>query len=222
MNDNTEMIVEALKQKACLKQQIFRTSQAVFSEMKRMAEALAEDLGSRFEFIDEFVIIEYKEINEFEFHLKFSGDLLIFTMHSNIVTFPHDHILSKNSYVLEDPRRGYFGHIMVYNYMADSLKYNRLNDPGYLLARMMLNLDQHFYIEGVRQLNFLHPDISKNKLKPDILRTFIQSVMVTAIGHDLYIPNYQDIQVMALGAKLQNQMVAGGSKVGFQMVHSKD
>jgi hypothetical protein len=221
MNDNIEMIVEALKQKACLKQQIFRTTQKVFSEMKQLAEGLAEDLAGRFQAIDEFVIIEYKDIGEFEFHMKFSGDLLIFTMHSNIVTFPPDHLLSKNPWVNDDPRRGYFGHIMVYNFMADSFKYNRLNDPGYLLARMMLNLEEHFYIEGVRQLNFLHPDVSKNKVNSEILLLFIEAAMVTAIGHDLFAPNYQDIQVMPLGAKLQNQMASNGHKVGFQMVHAQ-
>jgi hypothetical protein len=222
MNDKIELIVEALKEKACLKQKIYRATLVVFQEIKDIAEGLAVELDSRFDQIDNSVHIEYKEVNEFEFHLKFSGDLLIFTMHSNIVTFPEEHILSKSPYVQEDSRRGFFGHIMVYNYMADSLKYNRLNDPGYLLARMMLNLDLHFYIEGVRQLNFLYPDIAENLINKDILRLFIEDAMITAIGHDLYAPTYQEIQMLPLGAKLQNQMVSGGSKVGFQMVHAKD
>ncbi|MEM0999310.1 MAG: hypothetical protein AAGN35_19795 [Bacteroidota bacterium] len=220
MKDKLDQIVAALSDKASLKQSIYRSTRQVFSEMKAVAQALAEELDARFADIDEHVQIEYQEVNEFEFHLRFSGDLLIFNMHSNVVTFNEEHLLSKNPYVAGDRRNGYFGHIMVYNFMADSLRYNRLNDPGYLLARMVLNREGHFYIEGVRQLNFLYPDIAENEISPELLRIFIESVMLTAIGQDLRAPNYQDIQMIRLGTKIKNQVTATAAKVGFQMVNS--
>ncbi|HHG84826.1 MAG TPA: hypothetical protein ENJ82_08745 [Bacteroidetes bacterium] len=218
MENKFEMIVEALKEKACLKQAVYRSSLVTFKKMKAIAKSVAEALADRFAGIDKSVVIEYKEINEFEFYLKFSGDLLIFTMHSNISTVTEEHLIAKSPYVQENPNRGYFGHIMVYNFMADSLKYKRYKDPGYLIARMMLNEEDHFYIEGVRQLNFLHPDIAQNKVSDELLKLFIESAMLTAVGQDLYVPNYQDVQVVPLGSKMENQMVSGGFKVGFQMV----
>ncbi|MEM7037724.1 MAG: hypothetical protein AAF570_12145 [Bacteroidota bacterium] len=217
MQDKLDQIVQALKDKACTKQSIYRQTMDIFNQMKTIAETIAEVLSAQFDDIDKNVIIEYKEINEFEFHLKFSGDLLIFTMHSNVTTFPQDHVILKSPYVQEQKARGYFGSIMVYNFMADSLKYNRQNDPGYLLARRFVNQEGHFYIEGVRQLSFLYPDIAKNKMNAEILKTFIESAMVIAIAHDLYAANYKDIAVIPLGQKLMNQMVSGGAKVGFQM-----
>lgn len=218
MQDRFEDIVQALKDKACLKQRIYRKSLEVFQDMKTIAEALSATLSKRFEEIDQHVVIEYTEINDFEFHLKFSGDLLIFTMHSNITRVTEEHILAKNPYVQNNPEFGFFGHIMVYNFMADSLKYKRMNDPGYLIARIMLNVDGHFYVEGVKQLNFLFPDIAENLISKDFLLKVIETTMLTAIGNDLYVPRYQDVQVVPLGSKIQNQMVTGGFKVGFQMV----
>jgi hypothetical protein len=216
MEDRMDQIVEALKDKASLKQLIYRQSLAVFARMKGIAKDLAEILAEKMGKIDQHVQVEYIEKGEFEFHLKFSGDLLMFSMHSNVQTFGEEHIINKSPYVLEDYHRGYFGSIMVYNFMADSLKYNRLNDPGYLLARMLVNCDGHFYIEGVRQLNFLFPDIAQNLISDELLRIFIESTMVAAINQDLMAPSYQEIQVLPLGLKLENRMVAA-EKVGFQM-----
>lgn len=222
MKTHIDKIVGALKSKACVKQDIYHNTLAVFGRMKSIAEALTDVLSAQFEGIDKKVQISYREVNEFEFHLKFSGDLLMFTMHSNVTTFGKDHVLFKSPYIQEDPNRGYFGQIMVYNFMADSLKYNRLNDPGYLIARMMLNLDGHFYVEGVRQMTFLYPDISLNMITDEIMRNFIESAMLLAIAQDLYLPRYQDVQIVPLGKKIQNQMVHGGNKVGFQMNADRD
>jgi hypothetical protein len=216
MEDQFEKIVDALKDKACLKQQIYRATLAVFSRMKQIAEELAQQFQQRFDTIDKNVLIEYSDENEFEFYLKFSGDLLMFSMHSNVLTFGDEHILSKSPYVQENYHRGYYGTIVCYNFMADSLKYGRMNDAGYLLARMLLNFEGHYYIEGVRQLNFLHPDIAVNVIDDHILREFLQSCMHTAIDNDLYAPAYHEIQFVALGDKLQNSMT-GAEKVGFKM-----
>ena len=101
--------------------------------------------------------------------------------------------------------------------MADSIKYHRLNDPGYLIARMLINKDANFYIEGVRQLNFLFPDLGQNEMSDMIAQVFIEACVIASINNDLIAPNYQEIQVIPYGLKVQNQMVAGGAKVGFQM-----
>ena len=42
------------------------------------------------------------------------------------------------SYVKEDKNRSYCGVIHLYNFLADSFKYNRLNDVGYLIGRVFI------------------------------------------------------------------------------------
>lgn len=217
MEDKIDKIVEALKNKACVKQSIFRSTQEVFGELKAQARDLANKLDNTFQEIDNSVRIEMIEVSEFEFQLKFSGDMLIFSMHTNVIAFPDEHILNKSPYVLEDVRKGYFGQILVYNFTADSIKYNRLGDQGYLVARLLLNEDKHFYIEGPRQLNFLYPDIAQNVIEDMILRVFIEDSMLLAIESDLLATSFQEILVLSLGEKLANQQTAAIEKVGFHI-----
>lgn len=221
MEDKIEQIKSALENKACLKQQIFRNTLKVFEQLKQSAFRLQEELSSHFAGVDETVKIEYREINEFEFRLKFGGDMLIFTMHSNVVTFPKEHLLAKNTWIQEDKNRAFFGQFMVYNFMADSIKYNRLTDPGYLVMRMLLNKDNHFFLEGNRHMSILFPEIEKNVVSDDFLRFFIEQAMLTSVENDLIVPPLQAIHVVQLGKKVANQMVSGGTKVGFQMSFMK-
>lgn len=214
-------IVAALTEKACLKQGIYRSTREVFEAMKAIASATLHQLKTDFHTIDPTVEIAYKDLNEFEFQLRFANDVLMFTMHTNVAALDQNHILLKNAYVQEDPRRGFFGAILVYNYMADSVRYNRVEDPGWLVGRMLLNVDQHFYVEGIRHLNFLHPDIAANQVTPELLRNFIESTLLLAIDQDLVAPDYPSIQVVPLGVKLATQVVSSGTKVGFQNSASK-
>lgn len=220
METQFESIVEALREKAVLKQHIFRSTIAVFQMMRVMTEDIANRLTAKFAEIDKSVVIDCTEESQFEFQIKFGGDVLMFSMQTNVQTFGAEHILSKSPYIQENAHRGYYGTITVYNFMADSVKYNRLNDAGYLLGRMMINCDGHYYIEGLRQLNFLHPDIASNVVTEDVLRGFIESAILTAIDQDLYAPAFQDVQIIPLALKLQDQM-AGAAKVGFQMKAEK-
>ena len=154
-------------------------------------------------------------INDFEFHIKFSGDLLIFVMHSNIVTFPEEHELMTNPYVEEDFRRRFFGHIMAYNFMADSIRYGRMNDPGYLLARLLINVENHFCLEGVTQLDLPYTDIAKNIVDEEALRLFVESAMIAAVNNDLMAPDIDDIKKITVKQKMENHQVKSGQKLGF-------
>lgn len=216
MEDKLPQIVSLLQNKAVLKQHIHRATKAVFDRMKAMTEAMAAALSEHFATVDPSVVIAYDEIGEFEFSLRISGDMMIFQMQTDVQTFWEGHLIMQSDYVKEDERRGYFGSIVAYNFMSNSIKYNRLSDAGYLLARMFLNGEGHFHVEGLRDLYFQFPNIAANVMTDEILRDFIQGATMLAIETDLIAPAYQEVQVVALGDKLQDQM-AGAAKVGFQM-----
>ncbi|CAA9271869.1 MAG: hypothetical protein AVDCRST_MAG95-2804 [uncultured Adhaeribacter sp.] len=216
MEDKLEAIFEGLKQKSATKQTIYRNTQEVFEKMRVAAADIVAILSQKMVGeVDSNVIIEYRNINEFEFHVKFSGDLLIFVMHSNVITFSDDHELMSNPYVEADFRRRFFGHIMAYNFMADSIKYNRMNDPGYLLARILINVENHFYLEGVSELDLEYTDISKNLVDERALRLFIESAMVASVNNDLVAQDVEDIKKISVKQKLENQQVSRGQKLGF-------
>lgn len=210
-------IINLLKHKACTKQFVYRQTIEIFKRLKKIAADISNVIDHEIQAVDKTVDVEYINVSDFEFQIKFSGDLLVFSMHSNVVTFPNEHVLQKNPYILQDPTRGFFGAIVAYNFLADSLKYNRMMDPGYLLARMFLNKEEHFYIEGVRQLHFLHPDISQNVLTDEILRNFIESTMLASLEEDSEMPNFEKERVISVQQKLSKTMLGNIQKVGFKM-----
>ncbi|GAA4302352.1 hypothetical protein [Nibribacter koreensis] len=215
MEDRLEAIFEGLHQKSSSKQAIFRNTKTVFDQLREVSIELVGKLTERLATVDTTVVIEYRSINDFEFHVKFSGDLLVFVMHSNVITLPDEHELMRSRYVEEDFRRRFFGHIMAYNFMADSIKYNRLNDPGYLLGRVLINIDNHFYLEGVKQLDLNYSDMSKNKITEETLRLFTESAMIASVNNDLVAPDVDEIRKITVKQKLEEQMVSTPQKVGF-------
>ncbi|WP_299821129.1 hypothetical protein [uncultured Pontibacter sp.] len=220
MEDRLTDIVNGLHQKSVTKQAIYRNTLNTFKKMKEVSQELVDDLTNRITEQDANVIIEYRNVNEHEFHIKFSGDLLVFVMHSNIITFPDDYEIMNNEYIDEDFRRRFFGHIMAYNFMADTIKYNRLDDPGYLVGRMLVNIENHFCIEGVKQLDLPNDEItniSKNVLTDSKIRIIVESAMVAAVNNDLMGQDISDIERITLKQKLENTHLTKPRKLGFQI-----
>jgi len=220
--DRLNLIAQGLREKSSAKQAIFRATQAAFTLLRQVSQQLCLELTQKVTAdADASVKIECQPINEMEFHIRFSGDLLVFIMHSNIVTFPDDFGPLNTPYVAADFRRRFFGHIMAYNFMADSIRYQRLNDPGYLLGRLLINIDSHYFLEGVQQLELPGHDMSASTVTAESLRLFVESAMIAAVNNDLIAPPLDDIQKINVKQKLENQQVSRGSKVGFSFSHQQ-
>ena len=220
--DRLNQIFDGLKQKSTAKQAIYRNTLATFDMLRKVTQELVVELSRKITPVDSTVVIEYRPVNDMEFHIRFSGDLLVFVMHSNIVTFPDDYGPMPTKYVEEDFRRRFFGHIMAYNFMADSIKYQRMNDPGYLVGRLLVNIDNHYFLEGVQQLELPDNDMSDNKITADALKLFVESAMIAAVNNDLIAPPLPEIQKIWVKQKLENQQVSRGSKVGFSFSHKQE
>jgi hypothetical protein len=215
MEDRLDAIFEGLKQKSTAKQQIYRNTLDVFNRFKVISRDLVQKLSKRITPLDSSVAIEYRDVNELEFHIKISGDLLIFVMHSNIVSFPDEYDIMKLEYVQADFKRRFFGQIMAYNFMADSIKYNRLNDPGYLLGRLLVNIEDHFFLEGVQQLELPMMDLANNIVTDESIKLMVESAMIASVNNDLMAEDVDDIRKISVKQKLDNQQVSRATKVGF-------
>lgn len=220
MEDKLDDIIYGLEQKSKTKQAIFRNTRETFEQLKEISMELVNELTERITRLDGNVVIEFRNVSDYEFHIKFSGDLLVFVMHSNVITFPDDYEIMRNSYVEEDFRRRFFGHIMAYNFMADTIKYNRLEDQGYLVGRMLVNIEKHFCIEGVKQLNLPYEEISniaKNVICYKTLRVVVESAMIAAVNNDLMGQAISEIDRITLKQKLENTHLIKPRKLGFQI-----
>ena len=183
-----ELIYKLLREKVVLKQEVFERTRTVFVQLKEILQTLFVEMGKEIKNIDKEILLEFKDKGDFEMEFTLADDTLVFMMHTNVFTFDHDHEIWKSSYVQEDPNRSFCGKIYIYNFLSDSFKYNRTNDIGLLIARLFVNKDGHFFVEGKRQLGFLYNDFSSAVLDTENLRKVVESAILYSLDFDPYIP----------------------------------
>ena len=82
------------------------------------------------------------------------------------------------------------------SYFYNSFKYNRINDVGNLVARIFVNKDKHFFVEGEKQLGFLFNDFVNQKINIQTMEKIIDSSILFSLNFDLLTPNFQDINLV--------------------------
>lgn len=215
--NSEEKIVSLLKEKACTKQKIYRITKNIFANFQDVLQEKANILNNEIQ--DKDVEVSYEESGDFDAKLKFSGDTLLFHMHSNIFDFDSSHQIHKTSYVKEDKMRSFCGVINIYNFLSDSLKYNRLNDAGFLIARIFINKDNHFFVEGDKQLGFLFNDFVNQQIDEVQICKIIDNAMIYALNFDLQSPNFNDVKVVSLHQILDinnNHKIKTSKRLGFK------
>lgn len=218
--DHLNYITQMLESKSAAKQTTYKHLLSAFSLLSKEAHRVITGLKKNANPTDKDVTIEFKILNEHEFHVKLAGDLLIFVLHTNIVTFSDEHFIMQDAYMKEKVVNRYFGQIMIYNFMSDSLKFNRVNDPGYLLARLMINHENRFFIEGEGQLATLFSKISDTALTSETLEALVKIALAIAIENDLMALPYPEVKFITLYQKLEHTPdLGGGQKIGFRMSH---
>ena len=225
MKTAKELILETLKTKACLKQEVFKKTIEVFQLFKSEGEKLTSELKSEMNKVDKDVIVDFIDKSEHEFHIKFGGDVLVFYMHTNVFDFNKSHAIWKTSYLKEDELRAYSGMINVYNFLADSFKYNRLEDVGYLVARMFLNKDNHYFVEGKRQLGFLYNDFVNEVIDQGKIRNIIESTILYSMDFDLLTPPYDamsQVNVHEVNEATSAMKIKTGKRLGFKFQADND
>jgi hypothetical protein len=222
--DTSGKILSKLTQQAAAKQEVFRVCKSLFDELKEVIHELSQELGKEVSPVDKHVEIKFTDKGEFEVALKFSGDTLIFHMHSNTFSFDKSHQIWNTSYVKKDQYRAYCGVINVYNFLSDSFKYNRVNDLGYLLGRIFINKEKHFFTDGNGQMNFLHNNFQNDILDKDTLKTIVKELMLQAMDFELITPPYKEVQVVSLNQineMSQKMKLKTAKKLGFKFSNEK-
>ncbi|MBC8464271.1 MAG: hypothetical protein H8D62_01180 [Bacteroidetes bacterium] len=217
-------ILSKLCQKAATKQSVYRTAKDVFEELKIVLKEIAQELHGEMCTIDENVQVEYKEKGAFEAELRFSGDVLIFHLHTNTFQFEKNHHIWKSSYTKEDEYRTYCGVINVYNFLSDSFKYNRENDLGHLIGRIFINKDQHFFVEGKGRLSFLYNNFPNAILDKTGLKKILQEAILFSMDFELLTPPFNEVQLVTLHEMKemsQNLKIKTAKRLGYRFSKEK-
>ncbi len=213
-------ILGLFKSKSVLKQLVYHNTFQVFNELKVVAKDYSIELQKLLRKNKLTKIpVEYKSKGDFEAEFTFAGDSLIFIMHTNIFQFPRDHALMRSPYVKEDVDRAYCGSIYVYNFLADSLRYNRENDIGYLVARIFVNKDFHFVVEGKRQTEFLSNSFVNERIDYKTLRGILETTMLYCLDFDLLLQPYdmqKELTVSQIKEYSAIMRISTGKRLGFR------
>lgn len=222
MLEQSKNIVNRLSEKATVKQAVYRNCLSHFKNLKDVLKATAKLLNEQIN--DQHIEVSYLDKGPFEAHLKFSGDTLIFHMHTNTFSFDKEHHVWKSKYVKENPNRAYCGLISVYNFLSDSLKHHRENDLGFLITRLFINKEHHFFTDGHGKMSFLYNDFANAQLNKEVLSQMLNEWMLFAIDFELQAPPFQDIppvsvlQIHELSKKMQ---LKTAKRLGFKFSHEK-
>jgi len=220
-----ELILETLNTKASLKQKVFKKTIETFQTFKSEAEKIAAELKLEMEKSDNDVVVDFFDKGDYEFHIKFGGDILVFYMHTNVFDFEKNHNIWNSSYLRENELRVFCGMINIYNFLADSFKYNRVNDIGYLVARVFVNKDLHYFVEGKRQLGFLYNDFINEVIDENQIRKIIESSILYSMDFDLLTPHYDTMKEISVNEVIEvtNMMnIKTGKRLGFKFQVDND
>lgn len=221
MNDKEirASFLEALVIKTSVKQKVYTNTLQTFKILKKVLMQLEKDYNKAIENqIPAVVAPHYKERGPFEVEFKVGGDLLLFSMHSNVFQFDDKHPVWKTDYLNDDPMRSYCGTINIYNFLADSFKYSRMNDIGYLVARIFINKDNHFFVEGKNQTDETVKDFAIDTISPGVLRQIIETAIQFSIEFDLLVPHYDQVKlatVEQMHEKISHSKMSTGKRLGF-------
>jgi len=222
-----KQLFDKLVQKSELKQTVYQSTFESFNLLKKMIEQMSRNYQTYTKIRKAKFDIPFEVVSrsQFEIELKFGGDILLFMMHTNVFEFSRGHRVMNTSYVKEDKERSYCGVIHVYNFLADSFKYNRLNDVGYLIGRVFINKDKHYFIEGKRELGYLFNNFGQNKLDKEAVKTIVGAAIEYTVNFDLLTPPYENVKEVSLHemvTALDTLSIKTGKRLGFKFQADED
>jgi len=97
-----------------------------------------------------------------------------------------------------------------------------LNDAGFLIARLFINKDSHFFVEGDKELGFLFNDFINQKINKEQMENIINSAMQYSLNFDLETPYFNDVKIVSVHEILDtnnNHKIKTSKRLGFKFSH---
>ena len=192
---NISDLCKKIAEKSSLLDNILNNTKDSFFLFKETAQEIIKQMqkdSSETKFV-------FQNKSELEFEIRFGEDILIFTMHTNIFEFSRQHEVMKLPYVTQDKERSYCGMINIYNFLSDSFDYDRDYDIGYLIGRVFINKDNHYFIEGKREVGLLYSNFNTSIINKESIISIILSAMEYANNFDLLVPPFDEVKTISVG-----------------------
>ena len=214
-----ESLKDLVFNKSELKQHVYDATKETFELFRTTTRDLIELFRAQCTKEGKNVAFEFTDRGDFEFEVKFAGDILLFMMHTNVFEFSRDHQVMKSPYIREDSTRSYCGTIHIYNFLADSFAYQRDNDLGYMIGRVFVNKEKHYFIEGKRELGMLYTNFNTSVVNQDTVQGIVESAIEYTTNFDLLTPPYDEVKLVSVGEmknNLDKKSLVTGKRLGFR------
>ena len=208
-----------------LKGQVYYATKDAFELFRKTTHELIDLLKEQAQKENRNVLIVFTDRGDFEFEARFASDVLVFVMHTNVFEFSRDHQVMKSPYIREDTTRSYCGVIRIYNFLADSFLYQRDQDLGYMIGRVFVNRENHYFIEGKRELGMLYNNFNTSLISSESVQSIVESAIEYTTNFDLLTPPYDEVKMVSVGEMRNNfdkKSLATGKRLGFRFQADTD
>ena len=216
----TEELGKQIHKKTQLLNSVTENTTAAFNLMRDCAKEIMDYMHK--EYPKEFV---FTNKNEREFEIRFGSDILVFMMHTNVFEFSRMHEVMKTPYIMQDKDRSFSGMISIYNFLTDSFDYNRDYDLGYLIGRVFVNKENHYFIEGKREVGMLYSSFNTSIINKESVENIIKSAMEYANNFDLLTPPFDEVKAITVGEILSTVATKShftAKRLGFEFQQDKE
>ena len=220
-----ESLQNLVFEKGELKQQVYRSTKESFEIFRKTTRQLIELFQAKKQETGKEIRFEFTDRGDFEFEVKFAGDILLFMMHTNVFEFSRNHEVMKTPYIRENPNRSFCGVIHIYNFLADSFLYQRDNDLGYMIGRVFVNAEKHYFIEGKRELGMLYNNFNNSLISSETVQNIVESAIEYTTNFDLLTPPYDEVKLVSVGEMRTNfdkKSLVTGKRLGFHFQADTD
>ena len=220
-----QQLSDLIFSKGELKKNVYQSTKTSFELFRHTARTIVSALQEENRKKGSNLVFEFTDRGDFEFEIRFASDLLIFMMHSNVFEFSRNHEVMKSSYIRENPDRSYCGVIHVYNFLSDSFLYQRDTDLGYLIGRLFVNPENHYFIEGKRELGMLYNNFNTSVINQESVMSIVESAIEYTTNFDLLTPPYDEIKVVSVGEmrnSFDKKSMVTAKRLGFRFQADTD
>ena len=220
-----ESLKKIIIEKSEFKQSVFNAAKETFEMFRLTTRQTIEQLTQEAKAKNSPVKFIFEDRGDFEFEAQFGADVLIFTLHTNIFEFSRNHEVMRSTYIREDPHRSYCGIIQIYNFLADSFIYQRDNDLGYMIGRVFINHEKHYFIEGKRELGMLYNNFNTSLITNESVQNIVESAFEYTTNFDLLTPPYDEGKVISVGEMRNNfdkKSTITAKRLGFHFQSDTD
>ncbi len=206
-------IVSLLDPRAKTRQSVDAAVTANFESLCSVLEALAAEYR---ELLDPSVEIKFTRQARHVGIFTLDADVLVFVQLTDVYQFDRDHEARATEYVKSDASRSYVGMINVYDFLSDSFKYDRDEDGGYLVARVFINSESAFFVEGKRQRNMGVKHYGEQKLTQESWRKVAETAFKYAAEENPLVPPYEMVMQTDM-ATLKRYILTSKTKTAKRM-----